>query len=118
MSTALVIAAALIAHALGLGMWATRVVLPSVLVFIVPPLIALTGTRDPLAIAALIAFVLWISKIMRTDVDPRLAIATAFSAALFIDAAALFACGHPVAAVELAVVAPFVRRVVLTHALA
>jgi hypothetical protein len=118
MSFALVIAAALIAHALGLATWATRVVLPSVLVFIVPPLLAVTGTRDPLAIAALVAFVLWIGKIMRSDVDPRLAAATAFSAALFIDAAALFACGHPVVAAELAVMAPFVRRLVLAHAFA
>ena len=118
MSTALVITAALVAHALGLATWATRVVLPSVLVFIVPPLLVVTGTRDPFAVAALVAFVLWIAKIMRADVDSRLAIATSFSAALFIDAAALFSFGHPIAAAELAVLAPLVRRLVLVHVLA
>ncbi len=113
MPTGLVMAAVLIAHALGIATWATRVILPSALVFVAPALLVATEARDPWVIAALLAYVAWVGTMMNASTSPRLAIATTFSAALFVDAAAFFTCGHPVVAVELAAAAPFVRRLVV-----
>lgn len=114
---ALPLLAAFVAHSLGLFAWGSRVVVRSVLLFVAPALLVATFAHDPLTIALLVAYV-WRSGRVVTDErdDDRFAIASVFAAALFVDAAALSALGHRVAALEVALAAPFVRRLMLIRA--
>ena len=115
--TALPLLAAFIAHSLGLFAWSARVVVRSVLVFVAPPLLVATFARDPLTIALLAVYVWRIGRVVCDERDDdRFAVATMFASALFVDAAALSAFGHPIAALEVALAAPFVRRVMLIGA--
>ena len=113
--TTLPLVAAFLAHSLGLFTWSARVVLPSVLLFVAPALAVATIAHDPLTIAMLALYVWRIGRAMTSERDDRVAVATVFAAAFFIDAAALVALGHPIAALEVAFAAPFVRRIMLVR---
>ena len=112
--TALPLLAAFVAHSLGLFAWSARVVVRSVLVFVAPALLVATFAHDPLTIALLAAYVWRIGRVVCDERDDdRFAIASVFAAAFFVDAAALSAFDHPIAALEVAFAAPFVRRLML-----
>lgn len=114
---ALPLLAAFIAHSLGLFAWSARVVVRSVLLFVTPPLLVATFAHDPLTIVLLATYVWRIGRVVCDERDDdRLAIASVFAAALFVDAAALSAFDHPIAALEVALAAPFVRRFMLVRA--
>ena len=117
LEAALPLVAAFVAHSLGLFTWSARFVVPSVLLFVAPALLVATFAHGPLTIALLAIYVVCIGRAMCVERDDRFAVATVFSAAFVLDAAALASLGHPVAALELAVAAPFVRRLMLMRAL-
>jgi len=115
--SALPLLAAFVAHSLGLFAWSSRVVVRSALVFVAPALLVATFAHDPITIALLATYVWRIGRVVCAERDDdRFAIASVFAAAFFVDAAALSALGHRIAALEVALAAPFVRRFMLIRA--
>jgi hypothetical protein len=103
------------AHGLGVVCLGTRMVVPSTLVFMVPPLLVVTATHDPLSLACLVAYVAWIGSMISRPERESFGAITTFVAALFVDAAAFAAWGHYTAAVEIAAFAPLARRLLLAN---
>jgi hypothetical protein len=111
---ALPLLAAFIAHSLGLFAWSARVVVRSVLVLVAPALLVATFAHDLLTIVLLGAYVWCMGRVVCDERDDdRFAIASVFAAAFWVDAAALSALAHPIVALELALAALFVRRLML-----